>query len=569
MIVNKYQSEIEKLLQKSEQDLSKELLKAYQSVYNEVNDQVRQLVEDTEKLNFSQKMQAERLKLIKQQLQINIDELQSVNDRKIYNFLDTTARLGYNELFYEFEQTTGIPISFSMLDTKTIETIIQTPVASHKLSTRLQGNVTKLKQSINQELTRGFAKGLGYNKMAQRISNVGDAKYRRAMVIARTEGGRVSAITRQKSQDDITAKGVEVEKQWSAALDMKTRSDHAQLDGTTIPIKEYFKVSGYKALQPHMFCEASEDCNCRCRTISVIKGYEHKLRRDNETHEVGAYQNYQEWLDGKENVVNSSKKAYTGIKDIEAIKGYMSSIDFSSASHTDITALGSLVNSKFDVSSKLGDKAALKKIFSNFREIGGAVPKDGWAKGSAKDSKSRLAEAFSFYPKEWAEYAHANGKTIYSKNVERGFFSDVGLKGRTWRSGIVDNGVSIMLSKNSNTVSFHEIGHYVEHFNPDALRLSKEFLAYRTKGEQEEPIKNMLYWYGVNEKTKKDNFITPYIGKTYSNATEILSVGLESLFEPGKGQLFSQTSRRSEVVMKKISDDTEYLNFIIGMILKG
>ena len=79
----------------------------------------------------------------------------------------------------------------------------------------------------------------------------------------------------------------------------------------------------------------------------------------------------------------------------------------------------------------------------------------------------------------------------------------------------------------------------------------------------------MLYWYGVNEKTKKDNFITPYIGKTYSNATEILSVGLESLFEPGKGQLFSQNSRRSEVVMKKISDDTEYLNFIIGMILKG
>lgn len=68
--MNKYQSEIEKLLQKSEQDLSKELLKAYQSVYNEVNDQVRQLVEDTEKLNFSQKMQAERLKLIKQQLQI-------------------------------------------------------------------------------------------------------------------------------------------------------------------------------------------------------------------------------------------------------------------------------------------------------------------------------------------------------------------------------------------------------------------------------------------------------------------------------------------------------------------
>ncbi|MCH4167692.1 MAG: phage head morphogenesis protein [Streptococcaceae bacterium] len=315
--MNKYQSEIEKLLQNSEKDLSKDLLSAYQSVYNEVNDQVKQLVEDAEKLNFTQKMQSERLQLIKQQLQISIDELQGVNNRKIYNYLDTVGQTGYNELFYEFEQTTGIPISFSMLDNKTIETIIQTPVASRKLSTRLQGNVTKLKQSINHELTRGFAKGDSYAKIARRIANVGDSKYKRAMSIARTEGGRVSSITRQKSQNDITTKGVEIEKQWSAALDMKTRSDHAQLDGTTIPIKEYFKVSGYKALQPHMFGVAEEDCGCRCRTISVIKGYELKLRRDNETHEVDKYKNYQEWLKDKHYQANN---AIIGVKTVDGIE---------------------------------------------------------------------------------------------------------------------------------------------------------------------------------------------------------------------------------------------------------
>ena len=109
--MNKYQSEIEKLLQKSEESLSNELLESYQSVYNEVNDQVRQLVEDAEKLNFSQKMQAERLKLIKQQLQISIEELQSVNNRKIYNYLDTVGQTGYNELFIIFTDR----INFAML----------------------------------------------------------------------------------------------------------------------------------------------------------------------------------------------------------------------------------------------------------------------------------------------------------------------------------------------------------------------------------------------------------------------------------------------------------------------
>ena len=125
-----------------------------------------------------------------------------------------------------------------------------------------------------------------------------------------------------------------------------------------------------------------------------------------------------------------------------------------------------------------------------------------------------------------------------------------------------------MLSDNA-TASFHEIGHYIEHFNPNAIRLSKEFLAYRTKGEEELPIRNMIYYYNVREKTKKDNFITPYIGKTYANGTEVFSTGLECLFEPGNGKVFSHESRISEVVKKKISDDPEYLNFIIGMILKG
>ena len=154
-------------------------------------------------------------------------------------------------------------------------------------------------------------------------------------------------------------------------------------------------------------------------------------------------------------------------------------------------------------------------------------------------------------------------KIFYFHNI-----SSIGKKGKTWRSGVVDDGVSIMLS-DTKTGSFHEIGHYVEHFNPNALRLSKEFLAYRTKGEEEEPIRNTIYYYNVRERTKKDNFITPYIGKTYSDATEVFSVGLECLFEPGRGKVFSQASKSSELVRKKISDDPEYLNFIIGMILKG
>lgn len=99
--------------------------------------------------------------------------------------------------------------------------------------------------------------------------------------------------------------------------------------------------------------------------------------------------------------------------------------------------------------------------------------------------------------------------------------------------------------------------------------MSKLFLEYRTKDEKEISMSDILYWYGQNERTKKDNFISPYIGRTYKNATEILSMGLESLFEPQDGHVFSQSSREATKVRRKITDDVEYLNFIIGMYLKG
>ncbi|PCS11380.1 hypothetical protein RU88_GL000254 [Lactococcus raffinolactis] len=466
---------------------------------------------------------------------------------------DSILQLGTKEVDYTKQslqhatlvgsQAAADVLNTNVLNKSAIDELIKRPWHDANFSDRIWKNKAQLINSLKSELTNGIIQGKSIYEVANTIDGRLDVGRGQTQRLVRTE--YMHALN-QGQIESYRAKGY-TKLKWIATMDDKTSKICRKLN------RKEFDIENLPDIPAHP--------NCRCTMVPVIDMAAAEKRGDE-------IRKLKEQISGKTDDT-SLDKVYNDDREIESIKKYMDSIDINTASHADITSLGSLVNSKFDVASKIGDKQALKDVFSNFREIGGTVPKNGWAKGSAKDTKARLTDAFSFYPKEWAEYAHANGKTIYSKNVDRGFFSDVGLKGRTWRSGIVDNGVSIMLSKNSNTVSFHEIGHYVEHFNPDALKLSKEFLAYRTKGEQEEPIKNTLYWYGVNEKTKKDNFITPYIGKTYSNATEILSVGLESLFEPGKGKIFSQTSRRSEVVMKKISDDPEYLNFIIGMILKG
>lgn len=298
--MSKYQKEIESLLNKSESDISIELRKLYKDLVNEITKEIIDLSKQIEKDDkFSKKLQKERLEAIRSQMNAKANSLETNQKDKLYAFLKYDGQLAFNEIFYDFEMYEEILLSFTMITDKQISAIINTPVASRKLSTRLKGNCTKMKKNLNRVLTRGFSKGWSTQKMAAQIAEIGGANYRRAMNIARTESGRVTGITRQQSQQHAKELGIKVNKKWVSTLDGDTRNNHRKLDGQIREIDDYFEVGGLKTLQPHMFGIASEDCNCRCRTISVIKGYEPKLRRDNVSGEVFDYKNYQEWLDSK------------------------------------------------------------------------------------------------------------------------------------------------------------------------------------------------------------------------------------------------------------------------------
>lgn len=297
---NKYQREIEKLLQASERNVSKELYQMYKDLADDISKEIIALqkeIDETDK--FSKKLQRERLEAIRNQMDRKIRIVEQDQKSSIWSFLRYNGDTAYNSLFYEFEMSKKIPLAFGMLTDKQLNVIINTPVASRKLSTRLKGNASKMKKNLNRVLMQGFGKGLSTQKMARQISDIGGAEYRRAMNIARTEAGRVTGVTRQQSQNHAKELGVDVKKKWVSTLDGDTRTNHRELDGQVKEIDERFSVGGHSALQPHMFGIASEDCNCRCTTISVIEGYEPSLRRDNESHEEIGYQNYNDWFKSK------------------------------------------------------------------------------------------------------------------------------------------------------------------------------------------------------------------------------------------------------------------------------
>ena len=67
--------------------------------------------------------------------------------------------------------------------------------------------------------------------------------------------------------------GYIVTKTWNAIIDEVTRETHFELNGTTIPVDEYFVTSaGGAALAPKMFGVPSEDIHCRCVITLNVRG---------------------------------------------------------------------------------------------------------------------------------------------------------------------------------------------------------------------------------------------------------------------------------------------------------
>ena len=219
----------------------------------------------------------------------------------IKNGVRQQAKNGYYGTFYGLEGANNLNIPISILSEDYIEQLVNMPVNGKTLSQRLYLNTDKLARASTRSLLQGAIDGKGYAHVAKRITEITEASYKRALRIARTEGGRASSLSTQKGYEDVQRLGIDMKKQWVSTLDNKTRDSHQEMDGQIVGVNEYFKspISGAKGKGPRLMGRASEDINCRCTTISVIEDVVPALRRDNETGEIIQNMTYTEWLKTK------------------------------------------------------------------------------------------------------------------------------------------------------------------------------------------------------------------------------------------------------------------------------
>lgn len=297
--LDKWNKELQALSNRRYKNMDGKLYNYYKDTLKQINIEIKDYLERYDELSFSKKLELENQFKRAGKIDSILHELSGKTTESVTDYVRDELQNGYSGVWYAIEGAENVQLDFGMLPERYIDELVHKKVSGKNFSTRLYQYRNELAERTTTALLDGASRGLGYRAVAKQVGELTEANYKQALRIARTEGGRVQSIAKQKAYKEAEDKGVKLEKQWLATLDKKTRTQHQILDGQTVGIDEKFKFDGMEADGPRLFGNAGLDINCRCTTIAVVNGISPESRKDNESKELIKYANYKDWAAAK------------------------------------------------------------------------------------------------------------------------------------------------------------------------------------------------------------------------------------------------------------------------------
>lgn len=288
--MNKYEKEVMKYSLEREKEVISELKEIYRGALDEIGDKIRAMMSD--ELTRSKIYRIEYQRALKGQISAILDVLNSNQYDSIQEYLKSCYEDGFIGTLYSLNGY-GLPLIFPIEQEQVVNALMTDSKISEGMYKKLGHNVSELKKSISQEISRGLSTSMSYFDIARNLQSRSNATINQSMNIVQTEGHRIQSVAALASGKKAAAKGASLIKTWDSTLDKKTRPSHRKLDGQVRELDEDFEVDGMKADSPGHFGKPSEDCRCRC--IVLIKPRWNVdgrfTKRDNETKELLEFKN--------------------------------------------------------------------------------------------------------------------------------------------------------------------------------------------------------------------------------------------------------------------------------------
>jgi len=253
--------------------LHKEYSRAYTNAYKELKDTMSKMPKG--KLTQADMMKYDRLDKLIKNIQVEMKSAGAIQDFQMKTYLKNAYEVNYYHTGYAVDSTLGIKTGFSAVDRKQVEAVINNPL----MKIAIDDNKVQVLQDIQRTLTQSVVQGEGIQDTAKKLKDRIDVSLSRATRIVRTETTKVMAKARVDGMERVAKAGIEIQKEWVATLDNRTREEHEELDGERVGVDENFSNGS----------PSPDEVNCRCTVVTYFPQYSVDKK------DTYGYENYKDW----------------------------------------------------------------------------------------------------------------------------------------------------------------------------------------------------------------------------------------------------------------------------------
>lgn len=273
----------------------------------------------------------------------------------------------YNYGTWQVESAVGVDTAYALQDASTVQRLL-TDHDSYlpKPSVNVAKDVAWNRRLIANQITQGVLLGESIPKIAKRIQDVAGSNRAAAVRLARTSTTAAENAGRVDSYKRAKGLGINVQQEWVATLDLRTRSSHRKIDREKVEVGEKFSNGCRYPGDPE--APYAETCNCRCTLIACCDGLD--VLDGERFSRLPEGMTYEEWKAGKP-AVNGTKPANRTISEFMEMPGTKRKLDTAGVSKTE----------------------ARKRLSRQLEDYG--IPSSGFRKMSAGDQQKALDAALA------------------------------------------------------------------------------------------------------------------------------------------------------------------------------
>lgn len=274
-----YFAQLRRIEDHREEKAEKEIRKVYKRILKEtrqfISEEYYQLAEDG-KLTFeilrSKGQDARFLAEVEQRLgDLSLDVSKKI--KKTVEEMYVLSYEGLKEAVQKSKDAEEFRELLQIADTSTAQTMWAT-VDNTIMDIALEKNHKDITWDIKREVARSLMVGDRFETMAHRIADNLDRSYKKAILISRTEVGRVREAGHLASAKNLNevitqgSSGLRMVKKWKSVKDGRVRDYHRSMHNKVVEMDEMFTLpDGAKTQAPKQSGVAKHDCNCRCTVL--------------------------------------------------------------------------------------------------------------------------------------------------------------------------------------------------------------------------------------------------------------------------------------------------------------